>query len=240
MKFNPILQEGILIERYKRFLADITTNSGESITLHCPNTGSMMNCRTPGSRVWYSTSDNPKRKYPHTWEVVETEQDHLVGINTNLANALVSEAIESGAITELSGYSDLQREVPYGKEKSRIDFLLSNNVDLQLPDCYVEVKNVSLGLEGGLGMFPDAVTSRGQKHLRELIDIKLSGDRAVLLFCVQHTGINRLVPADSIDPAYGKLLRIAKTKGVELLAYSAEITLEEIKLKSKIPVQLPE
>jgi len=240
MEFDPTLQEAKLIERYKRFLADVKTTSGELLTLHCPNTGSMMNCKTPGSRVWYSTSDNPKRKYPHTWEVVETEQHHLVGINTALANALVNEAIESGLIAELDGYSEIQREVPYGKEKSRVDFLLRNHVDSQIPDCYVEVKNVSLGLEDGLGMFPDAITTRGQKHLRELMDIKASGNRAVLLFCIQHTGINRLVPADSIDPVYGKLLRTAKINGVELLAYGAQITLEEIKLNSKIPVYLPE
>jgi sugar fermentation stimulation protein A len=240
MKFNETLQEGILIERYKRFLADIKTASGELVTLHCPNTGSMKNCKTPGSRVWYSTSDNPKRKYPHTWEVVETEQRHLVGINTNLANALVSESIESGLITELSGYSEIKKEVPYGNEKSRVDLLLCNNVDPKIPDCYVEVKNVSLGTEEGLGLFPDAVTTRGQKHLRELIDMKAGGNRAALVFCVQHTGINRLEPADSIDPDYGKLLRVAKTKGVELLAYRAQITSEEITLVGNIPVHLPD
>ena len=240
MEFKPNLLEARLIKRYKRFLADVETASGELLTIHCPNTGSMMNCNAPGSRIWYSTSDNPKRKYPHTWEVVETEQHHLVGINTTLANTLAKEGIESGLVDELKGYTAIRREVPYGKERSRIDFLLYDNVNTQIADCYVEVKNVSLGLADGLGMFPDAVTVRGQKHLRELIDIKASGKRAVLLFCIQHTGIDRLMPADSIDPDYGKLLRKAATNGVELLGYGAQIAPAEIKLNRKIPVQFPE
>ncbi len=239
MEFDPVLQEATLIKRYKRFLADFETTSGELLTVHCPNTGSMMNCQTPGSRVWYSISENPKRKYPHTWEIVETEHHHLVGINTARANALVKEAIDTELIAELTGYTTIQREVPYGKESSRIDFVLSSDNDAQKVDCYVEVKNVSLGFEDGLGMFPDAVTVRGQKHLRELLEIKASGKRAVLLFCIQHSGIDRLVPADAIDPEYGKLIRKAANFGVEILGYGAVLAPEKIKLERKIPIHLP-
>ena len=240
MEFNPPLQEAILIKRYKRFLADVETSEGEVFTLHCPNTGSMKNCQTPGSRIWYSTSDNQKGKYPHTWELVESLQRHLVGINTLSANRLVNEALDVELIAELRGYTTVRREVPYGEERSRIDFLLSCESDPRVPDCYVEVKNVSLGMGDGLGLFPDAVTARGQKHLRELMEMKSAGKRAVLLFCVQHSGVDRLQPADSIDPDYGKLLREAEERGVELLAYAATVSPHSIQLDHCVPVQLPD
>jgi sugar fermentation stimulation protein A len=199
----------------------------------------MLNCQTPGSRVWFSTSDNPQRKYPNTWELVESEFEEMIGINTARANSLVFEALEQGVIPELLGYQSIRREVPYGDERSRVDFLLSASQDGSEADCYLEVKNVSLGLKDGLGMFPDAVTTRGQKHLRELIEIKAKKNRAVLLFCVQHTGIRCLEPADSIDPVYGQLLREAKSKGVELLAYSAELSPEQITMKKPVKINLP-
>lgn len=239
MEFPSTLQEGVLIKRYKRFLTDIKTSSGETITIHCPNTGSMKNCQDPDSRVWYSDSGNPKRKYPCTWQIVEAEGKHLVGINTGLANKLVEEGIGSGAIKELQGYSSIRREVPYGEQKSRIDILLED--EQQAPGrCYVEIKNVSLGVGNGLGLFPDAVTTRGQKHLQELMTIKKQGDRAVLLFCVQHEGINEVKPADEIDPDYGKLLRQAAEAGVEVLAYGAEFSISKnsIALNKPLTVSL--
>lgn len=240
MHLKKPLQAGVLIKRYKRFLADITTESGESITIHCPNTGSMKNCQEPGSRVWYTDSENPKRKYACTWEFVEVDRQHLVGINTGLANKLVHEAIAAIRIKELAGYQHIKSEVAYGEQKSRIDLLLEglkNNPDAL---CYVEVKNVSLGLGGGLGSFPDAVTSRGQKHLQELLHMRSRGHRAVLLFCVQHSGIQRIEPADDIDPEYGRLLREVVAKGVEVLAYRAEFDLQnsKIELREKVPVLL--
>jgi sugar fermentation stimulation protein A len=238
VKFAPELQQGELVKRYKRFLADVRTSSGALITMHCPNTGSMLNCQDPGSRLWYSTSDNPRRKYPHTWEIVETAKGDLVGINTGRANQLVDEALEAGMLTELKGYSGYRKEVKFGEERSRIDFLLNGDAGRGLPDCYVEVKNVSLGVGGGLGLFPDAVTVRGQKHLRELVAVKSSGQRAVLLFCVQHSGIERVAPADSIDPGYGVLLREAAAAGVELLAYGASLSAREITLSRPLPVEL--
>ena len=226
MKFPAPLQEAILIRRYKRFLADVELSSGEIITLHCPNTGSMKNCQQPGSRVWFTDSGNEKRKYPCTWQLVEVDGRYLVGINTGLSNSLVEEAIKDGIVSELQGYASVRREVPYGEQRSRIDLLLEDR-EKAAQRCYIEVKNVSLGLGRGLGEFPDAVTTRGQKHLEELMHISRQGDRAVLFFCVQHEGIDAVRPADEIDPEYGKLLRKAVATGVEVLAYAAEFDLEE-------------
>ncbi len=240
MQLQKKLQTGVLLKRYKRFLADITTQEGESITIHCPNTGSMKNCQKPGSKVWYSDSENPKRKYACTWEFVEVDNKHIVGINTGLANKLVHEAIALARINELTGYASLRTEVAYGEQKSRIDFLLQETASDPDALCYVEVKNVSLGLGDGLGSFPDAVTTRGQKHLQELLHMHVLGHRAVLLFCVQHSGIQRIIPADNIDPEYGRLLREVVSKGVEVLAYRANFDVQNsrVTLRERVPVLL--
>ena len=240
MNFTDPLQPAILIRRYKRFLADVELQDGSVLTLHCPNTGSMKNCQEPGSRVWYSLSDNPKRKYPGTWQLIEVDKKYLVGINTGLANKLVQEAIATDKVPELHNYSRIRSEVPYGEQRSRIDLLLDSPEDAKQPRCYVEVKNVSLGVGGGLGLFPDAVTVRGQKHLQELIEMVQQGHRAVLFFCVQHTGIDRVSPADEIDPQYGSLLREAASAGVELLAMRASYDLDNssLCLSTEIPVVL--
>jgi len=240
MQFDQSLESAILQKRYKRFLADVEMDNGEIITIHCPNTGSMKNCQEPGSRIWYSTSNNPKRKYPHTWQFIEVERSQLVGINTGLANTLVREAIESGVVKQLQAYPVVETEVPYGEENSRIDILLKESEANEASRCYVEVKNVSLGEGGGLGFFPDAVTIRGHKHLRELMQMRKQGHRAVLFFCVQHTGIERVSPADDIDPEYGRLLRESAAQGVELLAYGAEIDVDKsrIELVRELPVML--
>ncbi|MBL4793954.1 MAG: DNA/RNA nuclease SfsA [Pseudomonadales bacterium] len=233
MKFSPPFEEAVLIKRYKRFLADIQLPGGDVITIHCPNTGSMKNCAEPGSSVWYSTSDNPKRKYPNTWEIVSVgDERHLAGVNTHRANALITEAIEGGVIEELQGYDRITAEVKYGSENSRIDMLLERERER----CYVEVKNVTLWMGGDLGVFPDSVTTRGTKHLRELILQKEQGDRSVLVFCVQHSGIKEVRPADDIDPEYGRVLREAAERGVEIIAYAARMSREEIKVTEKIPV----
>lgn len=237
MEFSDTLQQAILIRRYKRFLADIETARGERLTIHCPNTGSMKNCQEPGSRVWYTLSDNPKRKYPGTWQIVEVDKKSLVGINTGLANSLVEEAISSGRVKSLSGYDRIRREVPYGEQRSRIDLLLEGSGQ---SDCYVEVKNVSLGMGQGRGLFPDAVTVRGHKHLQELMQMVDDGNRAVLFFCVQHSGIEYVSPADEIDPEYGRLLRAAQSRGVELLAMRAHFDIEasRVTLEDMLPVRL--
>jgi len=226
-----------LIQRYKRFLADVILPNGETITIHCPNTGSMKNCIASGSPCWYSTSESAARKYPHTLEIVTTPSGDLAGINTSRSNRLVADAICNGIISELQGYNTIRSEVIYGIEKSRIDFLLENATE----KCFVEVKNVTLMENKGQGLFPDAVSERGTKHLRELMQMKREGHRAVLFYCVQHTGIEWVAPADAIDPLYGKTLREAITAGVEVIAYKAEInpTINSIKLVQKIPVKEP-
>ena len=242
MKFDQKLQSGTLIKRYKRFLADIeiTTDKGlsKTLTIHCPNTGAMTGCNVPGSQVWFSTSENPKRKYPHTWEILQTAEGYKACVNTLLANKLIEEAIVDQKISELKGYASLAREVRYGEEKSRIDFLLSDHPADARP-CYVEVKSVTLYTGGGhIGMFPDAVSTRGQKHLRELIAMAEAGCRSVLLFCVNHTGIKKVRPADHVDPEYGRLLRLADEKGVEILAYGADMSESEITITYAVPVDL--
>lgn len=237
MRFNPPLEQGLLLRRYKRFLADILDANGLPLTLHCPNTGSMRNCGAEGSRVWYSRSGNAARKLPGTWEMVESADGHLVGINTGRANDLVQEALEVGILAELRNQGSLRREVRYGREGSRIDFLLAPGSP-QGESCYLEVKNLTLGTDSGTGMFPDAVTERGHKHLRELVQVRRLGSRAVLLFCVQHTGILRVRPADEIDPEYGRLLRWAAASGVEVLAYRASLSPEDISLADAVAVEL--
>jgi sugar fermentation stimulation protein A len=233
MKFDPPLMQGTLIKRYKRFLADVALADGSEFTLHCPNTGSMKNCNQPGSRVWYSDSGNPKRKYRHTWEMVSVEGDAIAGINTGRANALVKEAIERALIPTLCGYDRLRTEVKYGEENSRIDLLL----EYADKNCYVEVKNLTLG-EGQQGYFPDAVTERGRKHLRELMSMVQQGHRAVLFFCVQHNGVKVAKPADHIDPEYGKVLREASRVGVEIMAWQCQMSEQEIKITHQLPVDL--
>ncbi|MDO3721803.1 DNA/RNA nuclease SfsA [Marinobacter sp. chi1] len=220
MKFSDPLIQGNLLRRYKRFLADVRLPDGTEITAHCPNTGSMLGCQPEDARVWLTHSDNPKRKLQYTWELVEVAPGQLACINTARANAQARAAVEAGGVAELAGYASCRSEVKYGAENSRIDLLLSGHTDRA--DAWVEVKNVTLA-EGGKGYFPDAVTTRGQKHLRELMVQVEQGDRAVLLFVVNHTGVETVQPADHIDPAYGALLREAIEAGVEVLAYRAEL-----------------
>lgn len=234
MQFNPPLQSAILIKRYKRFLADVVTPDGRELTLHCPNTGAMTGCATPGDTVWYSTSDNPKRKYAHTWELTQTQRGAIICVNTLRANILAKEAILAGNIVELSGYNTLKSEVKYGEEKSRIDIMLQAE---ERQNCYIEVKSVTLA-ENESGYFPDAVTERGQKHLRELMSVAAAGDRAVILFAVLHSAIDRFSPAHHIDARYAQLLIEAQTKGVEILVYKAELSTEMMTLNKPITAVL--
>jgi sugar fermentation stimulation protein A len=239
MIFENRLREGILVRRYKRFLADVKLKDGSVITVHCPNTGSMTNCSDPGSRVWFSRSNNEKRKYHSTLQIIQTETNDFVGINTNLANDLVVEAIGNNIVKSLAFYASLRREVVFGGQRSRIDLKLENS-SVGGNNCFVEVKNVGYGISNGAGLFPDAITLRGQKHLRDLAMIRKSGERAVLLFCVQHSGIDFVRPADNIDPSYGTLLREAISSGVEVLAVKAKFDIRSSKicLSHEIPVVL--
>lgn len=232
MEFIPALQRATLIKRYKRFLADVVNEQGEEFTIHCPNTGAMTGCATPGDSVWYSTSTNMTRKYPHTWELTETAAGALICVNTQRANGLVHEGIMAGNIAELRGYSQIRQEVKYGTERSRIDILLQADDRV---NCYIEVKSVTL-LEHNGGFFPDAVTERGQKHLRELINVVEGGERAVLFFAVLHSAINQVSPARHIDSRYAELLNEAQQRGVEIFAYKAELSTEAMSLRMPLPL----
>lgn len=234
MQFSS-LKSATLIKRYKRFLADVVTPEGEEFTLHCANTGAMTGCATPGDTVWYSTSDNPKRKYPYSWELTQTQEGNWICVNTIKANALVKEAIEKHVITELQGYDECVSEVKYGTENSRIDLLLKS---ADKPLCYVEVKSVTLFNQqenAGQGYFPDAITERGQKHIRELQHIVEQGHRAVLFFAVLHSGIEHVSAASHIDKKYATLLKGAQKAGLEIVCYKTEITPTEIVITKQLP-----
>lgn len=231
MKFEQPLQSATLLKRYKRFLADVVTPNGEEFTLHCANTGAMTGCATPGDTVWYSTSANAKRKYPHSWELIQTKTDDWICVNTLRANGIIADAIEAGNIPELSEYDEIKREVKYGNENSRIDILLKSNHKV---DCYIEVKSVTL-LDNGMGYFPDAKTERGQKHLRELTAIAKLGLRAVLFYAVPHTGIMEVTVAKEIDPNYASLLKEASDAGVEILCYRINISEYNLTIGQQLP-----
>ena len=228
MRFPDPLMPGTLIKRYKRFLAEITLQDGVEITAHCANTGSMLGVQEPGSGVWVSPANNPKRKLQYSWELVRVGGG-LVGINTGRANRLAEEAITAGAIPELTGYRTMRREVKYGKN-SRIDLLLS---EPEKPDCYVEVKSVTLK-RGKLAEFPDAVTARGAKHLGELADRVRDGERAVVLYVIQRDDVNEFAVAADIDPAYAEAVDAARAAGVEALCYRCRVTPDRIMVDAPV------
>jgi sugar fermentation stimulation protein A len=235
MRFSAPLLPATLVRRYKRFLADVVLPSGETVTVHCANPGSMIGLNVPGARVWLSKSDNPKRKLAHSWELIEVDLGggaELVGINTAHPNALAAEAIAAGAIPELTGYASIRREVKYGKN-SRVDFLLEGP---GRPARYVEVKNVHLMRRPGLAEFPDAVTKRGAKHLAELADMVAAGAHATMLFLVQIGSARRFALARDIDPAYGKAFDTARAAGVGAIAYRCGITCDGIEVVEPVPI----
>ena len=228
----PPLLPGTLIKRYKRFLADVRLKNNMIVTAHCPNTGSMQGCCQPGRPVFVSKHNNPRRKLKYTWELIKMP-DSLVGINTLVPNRLVARAIGAGVIDELSGYENIAREVKIGNH-SRIDLLLSNNSGER---CFVEIKNCTL-VSDGVAYFPDAVTSRGLKHLQELQKMVSNGCRCVMFYFIQRMDARKFSPADQIDSVYAKTLREVTKKGVEILAYDVDIDLEGIQLRNKIPIRL--
>lgn len=219
-----------LLQRYKRFLADVELTTGEVITVHCPNSGSMKGCSDPGSLAYISRSDNAGRKHAHTLELVQSN-GHWAGVNTMLPNPLVREAIENGTIVELAGYDHIRGEVKISAN-SRIDFVLEGKKGTAV----VEVKNVTLVGAENIALFPDAVTERGRKHLFELMEVVRQGHRGVILFTVQREDAVSVSPADSIDPEYGQTLRDALAAGVEALAYQAYVSPAEIRLVRPLPV----
>ena len=235
MRFSAPLVPATLVRRYKRFLADVALASGETVTAHCANPGSMIGLAAPGAPVWLSRSQNPKRKLGHSWELVEVDLGsgtELVGINTTNPNALAAEAIAAGLIPELTGYRSIRREVKYGKN-SRVDFLLE---EPGRPPCYVEVKNVHLMRQKGLAEFPDAVTKRGAKHLQELAVVAAAGARAVMLFLVQIASAERFALARDIDPVYGLQFDLARAQGVEALARRCRLSRDAIEVAEAIAI----
>ncbi|HRK17880.1 MAG TPA: DNA/RNA nuclease SfsA [Hyphomicrobiaceae bacterium] len=236
MKFASPLVRGTLVQRYKRFLADVRLDDGTVVTATCPNTGSMIGLREPGQTVWLSTSDSPTRKYRHTWEMVEHDQGkggRLVGINTSHPNKLVEEAIRAGKMPKLDGYAELKREQKYGRN-SRIDILLS---DPGKGLCYVEIKNVHLSRSPAVAEFPDSVTERGAKHLDELADMVREGHRAVMVFLIQRSDTKRFVLAPDIDPGYVAAFDRAATAGVEMMAVRCKLSESGISVDKPVPVE---
>jgi len=233
MKFSAPLEPAILLRRYKRFLADVQFSDGVETTVHCPNPGAMLGVAPTGARCWVSRSDNKARKLPLTLEIVECQGPtgmSVTGINTNLPNKLAEEALRAGLIRQIPCTEGLRREVRYGEEKSRVDLFLPGP-----PDTYIEIKNCHLlRREDGVAEFPDCVTARGLKHLRELGKMVSAGHRAVLLFVIQRSDAVGFSPADDIDPAYGEGLRKARDEGVEILAYDCIVSPEEIRIRSEI------
>ncbi len=227
MKFDPALETGTVVKRYKRFLADIRLADGSVVTAHCPNSGSMKSCWAEGWRALLSVSDNPRRKLRFTWEMVHNGQC-WIGINTQIPNVIAAEAITAGRIPELTGYAELRREVKYG-QNSRVDIVARNGET----ECYIEVKNVTLVDDEGYYAFPDAVTERGRKHLRELMKVVRNGHRGVMLFVIQRSDGTGFRAARDIDPEYAKALRKAHRAGVEILAYLARVTPSMVELTSQ-------
>ncbi len=239
MRFPRPLVRATLVRRYNRFLADAVLVDGTTITSHCPNSGSMLGVKEPGSEIWLSHADGTKRRYPHTWELIRADNT-LVGINTTHPNALVSEAVAEGRLAELAGYDRQRREVRYGTN-SRIDLLLESD---GRPPCYVEVKNVHLrrGLENDPAApaeFPDSVTERGTKHLAELTEMVRQGARAVMVFLVQRSDAPSFAVAADIDRTYAMALDVALAAGVEAVCYRCRIDVEGIEVEAVIPIRPP-
>ena len=234
MKFSDPLVRGKLIKRYKRFLVDIELESGKVVVAHCANPGSMMNLLLPDAEVWLSPASNPNRKLKYTWEMIRYE-DTLIGLNTSLPNKIVEDAIQQDLVVEFTEYDSLKREVKYG-ENSRIDILLQSS---NLPDCYLEVKSVTLKRPGNgnnLAEFPDSVTVRGTKHLHELSGQVANGNRAAMFYLVQREDCDRLSIAGDIDPNYANAFIAARKAGVEMLCYGCSISPEAIKIKQKLEI----
>lgn len=235
MLFPSPLLRGRLVQRYKRFLADVVLDTGETVTATCPNTGSMKGLTEPGSIVWLSTSDSKTRKYKHTWEMIENDLGAgpvLVGINTGHPNKILTEAIEAGMIAPLAGYASLKREQKYGKN-SRIDILLQDEAK---GTAYVEIKNVHLMRKAGLAEFPDSVTERGAKHLGELAEMVAAGHRAVMVFLVQRGDATRVSLARDIDKVYGAAFDAAIAAGVEAIAVRCRLSQTEIAVDGLVDI----
>ena len=232
MDFPDPLLRGTLVKRYKRFMADVVLESGDTVTAHCANTGAMLGVQNPGSEVWLSPARNPDRKLKFTWEMIRIGEG-LVGINTAHPNKIVAEAIEAGKIPELSGSEDLRREVKYGTN-SRIDILLSEDGK---PDCYVEIKNVHLMRDTGVAEFPDSVSTRAAKHQGELANMVEQGARSVTVYLCQREDCDSFRLAADIDPGYARAVKDAKQRGVEAICYACALTPEAISVSHRLEMK---
>lgn len=226
MRFPTPLIPATLIKRYKRFLADCRLEDGREVTAHCANPGSMLGLAEPGVRIWLEPNDDPKKKLKYGWRLVEHASGDFTGVDTSVPNRALKAALEARQIAALAGYSEVRAEVKYG-QNSRIDFLLRGE---GLPDAYIEVKSVTLSRQPGLAEFPDSVTERGAKHLRELGDMAEAGHRAVMLYLVQRTDCDRFALAADIDPTYAAEFKAAAARGVERLVIGTKITPEEVEV----------
>ena len=232
MKFQSKLLKGYFKRRYKRFFVEAELENG-LVTAHCPNTGSMKGLLEEGNIVWFSEASSKKRKLKYTWELtVDKESKSLVGINTHSPNKIVYEALLNKNIKEFKDYDIIKKEVKYGNN-SRIDFLLENE---SMKTCYLEVKNVHYTEGNGIALFPDAVTSRGLKHLNELIDVVNQGNRAAMLYLVQREDCDKFTLAKDIDPEYCKVFNEAVRNGVEILCFSCKISVSSIFIGDKITI----
>ncbi|KFZ30354.1 hypothetical protein IDSA_09810 [Pseudidiomarina salinarum] len=234
MRFHNPLQPARLQQRYKRFLADVDFPDAPTapLTIHCPNTGAMTGCAEPGIRVWMSDSDNPKRKYRYTWELAETSNGETICVNTQRANTVAGEALQSGLISEIGPLRELKAEVGYGYDKRRIDWF---GLDQQQRETYIEVKSVTLAT-GAQGFFPDTVSVRARQHLLSLIDMVNEGHRGIVLYVVFHTGIKQVAAAAHIDPVYAQTCALATAAGVEFYALHCRITPQAIEAIGSLPV----
>ncbi len=230
MNFNEPLIHGRLIKRYKRFLADVKLDNGEIVTAHCTNTGSMKSCLEDNAEVYLSPVNDPNRKTKFTWEMIKINGD-WIGINTGNPNKLAFEAVKDGKIEKLKGYTEVKREVKF--DDSRFDVMAKSEKET----CFIEVKNVTFK-EGNYALFPDAVTSRGKKHLETLIKVKEQGMRAVMLYIIQRMDVDTFAPAKEIDPEYSKTLKMAYKKGVEIIPMQAKVTPEKIELVKELPFEI--
>ncbi len=230
MQFKTKLVKGKLIKRYKRFLTDVELENGDVVIAHCTNSGSMKTCIEEGAPVYLTPHNDPKRKTQYTWEMIFIN-NHWIGINTSVPNILVFEAVRDKIIPQLNMYTEVRREVKFGD--SRFDVFAENNNE----KCFIEVKNVTLR-DGDKATFPDAVTTRGLKHLKTLIDVKKAGIRAVMFYVIQRQDIESFSPAKDIDPNYAKGLKEAYENGVEIIPYMANVTPEGIELLKEVPFEL--
>lgn len=235
MEFARPLVPGVLIRRYKRFLADVMLEDGREITAHCANPGAMLGLNDPGRKVWLEPNDDPRRKLRFAWRLTEIEGG-FAGIDTGIPNRIVGEALRAGRVPALAEYTDFRPEVKYGLG-SRVDFLATAE---GLPDAYVEVKNVHLRREADLAEFPDCVTARGAKHLAELSDMVAAGHRSIMLYVVQRTDCARMALAADLDPAYAAAFTAARAAGVEAVAHATRITREGVWLDAEMPLEAPD